>query len=414
MTETTIPLALARRIALNAQRLDGKAALPAGKDGTEQTIQQLGYVQIDTIAVVERAHHHTLWARQPDYAPTMLAELLKERRVFEYWGHAASYLPMSDYRYYLPLKRSFQSPSNPWFQRRVEKCGHLMTPVLERIRQEGPLASKDFTPPPGTQGGTWWDWKPAKIALELLLWRGDLMVSERRNFQRVYDLAERVLPEGVDTRVPDQGELGRFLVRRALAAHGLAQEKEICAHIPAADKGIIAQALRELVDAGQVACLKIDGQAGVDDSKNAPAHSYYYTLPATLESVASLEARPPSLLLLSPFDNLIIQRERTKWLFGFDYTLECYLPAAKRKYGYFSLPLLWGEELVGRLDAKAERKSKTLIVRSLVMEPDFDAFEAFRPALVQGLQAFARFNRCDTVDLERVWPAGGKVKQELL
>ncbi|MBN1889629.1 MAG: YcaQ family DNA glycosylase [Thermoflexales bacterium] len=410
MKETSVPLALARRIALNAQLLDGKTTLPAGKDGAEQTIQKLGYVQIDTIAVVERAHHHTLWARQPDYAPAMLNELLKERRVFEYWGHAASYLPMSDYRYYLPLKRSFQSPSHPWFQRRMEQCGHLMAPVLERIRQEGPLGSKDFTPPPGTPRGTWWNWKPAKIALELLFWRGDLMVAERRNFQRVYDLTERVLPEGVDTRVPDQAELGRFLVRRALAAHGLAREKEICSHIPAAGKDIITHALRELVDAGQVACLKIDGQPGTD-----------YALACSLESATSLEARPPSLVLLSPFDNLVIQRERTKRLFGFDYTIECYLPAAKRKYGYFSLPLLWGEELIGRLDAKATRKSKAplgngapfpegvLIVRSLVLEPGFDAFEAFRPALGQGLQAFAGFNRCDTFDLERVWPAEGKV-----
>jgi uncharacterized protein YcaQ len=402
MKKVPISLAMARRMALNAQLLDGQTNLATGKEGIAQTIETLGYVQIDTIAVIRRAHHHTLWTRRPDYRPKMLHELqAKDRRVFEYWGHAASYLPMSDYRYYLPRMRGFNDPKNKWEKQRLEKHGHLMDPVLERIRQEGPLTSKDFVPPPGTKRGTWWDWKPAKVALELLFWRGDLMITERRNFQRVYDLTERVLPDDIDTSLPDDDELGQFLVRRALSAYGLAQEKEIRDHIHAASSKVIAKALNDLVDAGEVIPLKIEADENAD----------YYALPEAIEQSAQLEQGPRRVFLISPFDNLIIQRERTKRLFGFDYALECYLPAAKRKYGYFVLPILWDDSFVGRLDPKAERKKKTLIVRNLVFEPTFSAFDDFLPAFAEELVNFARFNQCDTIKLEQISPAN--IKQPL-
>lgn len=395
-----ISLELARRVALNAHLLDGNTKLPPGKEGVAQTIEMLGYVQIDTIAVIERAHHHTLWARRPDYEPGMLHELqAKDRRVFEYWGHAASYLPLSDYRYYLP--RMYAFPRTKGDRQWLEANGPLVESVLERIRQEGPLTSKDFDPPPGTKRGTWWDWKPAKIALEMLFWRGDLMIAERRNFQRVYDLTERVLPATVDTSLPDEDELGRFLVQRALSAYGVAQAGEIVDHIRAASRPLILKSLRELVNAGQIiqARIKEDSQAD------------YYALPAAIEAAVEPEPEPQPVFLLSPFDNLVIQRDRMKQLFGFDYILECYIPAAKRKYGYFTLPILWGEKFVGRLDPKADRRKKTLIVRNLVFEPGFEAFDGFLPALVNKLRDLARFNRCHTIEFDQVSPA--KIKQNL-
>ena len=155
----TLSLEQARRLTLRAQLLDGRGRPPRGKEGVARTIEHLGYVQIDTISVVQRAHHHTLWNRRADYDPTMLHALqATDRRVFEYWGHAASYLPLSDYRFYLPKMQSFQTPSSRWERDRLEKHGHLMKPVLERIREEGPLSSKDFKAPPDTKRGTWWDW----------------------------------------------------------------------------------------------------------------------------------------------------------------------------------------------------------------------------------------------------------------
>jgi uncharacterized protein YcaQ len=396
MATHTMSSAQARRFALNAQLLDDDAGISSqGKQGVAEVIDKLGYVQIDTIAVVRRAHHHTLWTRRPDYRPEMLHELqAHDRRVFEYWGHAASYLPMSDYRYYLPRMRRFHNPKSKWERERLEKHGHLMEPVLERIREEGPLTSKDFEPPPGTKRGEWWDWKPSKVALELLFGRGDLMVTERRNFQRVYDLTERVLPDDVDTRLPHDDELGRFFVRRALSAHGIAREREIQDYIDAAGRGLMSKSLADLVDAGQVVPVEIEDGDGTD----------YFALRETIEDASTMGSVPARVILLSPFDNLIIERQRLKRLFDFDYTLECYVPAAKRKYGYFSLPILWREDLVGRLDAKADRKDRNLIMRNLVFEERFHGFDGFLPPFVQALTGFAQFNRCETVSLENVTP----------
>ncbi len=218
----------ARRIAIHCQLLDGRVSLPKGKEGVAEVIERLGYVQIDTINVIERAHHHTLFSRRADYSQKMLHDLQAvDRRIFEYWGHALAYMPMSDYRYYLPRMKSFDDPASKWFKSRLEKYSSLMKPCLERIRNEGPLGAKDFAKRPGAKAGAWWDAKPEKIALELLFWRGELMITERRKFERVYDLTERVLPPDIDTTYPDENELMRFRIRRTLQRLGIAKAKEI-------------------------------------------------------------------------------------------------------------------------------------------------------------------------------------------
>jgi uncharacterized protein YcaQ len=393
---TKISLKLARRISLNAQLLDGKTQLPKGKEGIARTIETLGYVQVDTIAVIERAHHHALWTRRPDYDPEMLHELqAKDRRVFEYWGHALSYLPMTDYRYYLPRMRKFNDPHGKWERERLKKYGHLMRPVLERVRKEGPLGSKDFAQPPSKKTILPWDRNPMKAALEMLFWRGDLMITERRKFQRIFDLTERVLPESANSSFPDDDELGQFLVRRALSAYGLATEYEIRKHIDAADKEVIAEALADLIDAGEVRYLTVKGIEEMD----------YFVLSDRLETSTKLRKASPRLHLLSPFDNLIIQRERVKRLFGFDYALECYVPPAKRKYGYFVLPILWDEKIVGRLDPKADRKKETLVINSLLLEDTFNKRGAFLEALSRKLWDLARFNKCEKITIKRTSPA---------
>ena len=392
----------ARRMALYTQLLDGRSRLPEGKEGIARAIEKLGYIQIDTISVIERAHHHTLWTRCPDFTPGMLHDLqAKDRRIFEYWGHAASYLPISDYRFYLPRMRGFLEPHQKWEKQRLEKFGHMMQPVLERIRNEGPLSSKDFATSTGDQRGTWWDWRPAKVALELLFWRGELMITERRNFHRLYDLTERVLPEGTDTRVPGNDELGRFLVHRALAAYGLARENEILEHIHGTAKNIIIQAVHDLVEAGEIIEVTVGNQN----------NNKYIAVPDCLEAAAKLKKASPRLHLLSPFDNLIIQRERVNRLFDFDYTIECYVPAPKRKFGYFVLPILWGEQFAGRLDPKADRKSKTLLIRNLVLEDGFTVSETFLSSLAAKLWDLARFNACETIKIETAKPS--KLGKEL-
>ena len=402
MNRPTIDILTARRLILRCQLLDGAACLKKDREGAAQVIERLGYAQIDTINVVERAHHHTLWTRLPDYNPGMLHELqTHDRRVFEYWGHAASYLPMADYRFYLPLMKSFHDPHGKWEKERLQKYGHLMQPIRERIEKEGPLTSSDFELETGKKKEGWWDWHAMKAALELLFWQGELMIRERRNFQRIYDLTERVLPEHVDTTSPTEDELGRFLIERALLAHGIMQEREICNHIHAAGKKAVKKTLKEMTASGEAIEVGIEGRD----------KSIYYTYPQTLESAGKPNAFKSSVHILSPFDNLIIQRNRLKELFGFEYALECYTPAAKRVHGYFVLPILWGDRFVGRLDPKAERKSKTMIIRNLVFEPGLDSFDSFLPDFTARLFDFARFIRCEKVQIEKVSPA--KLKGEI-
>lgn len=325
----TISQKTARRMALHAQLLDGRIKIKKGKEGVAQAIEHLGYVQIDTIAVIERAHHHTLWTRVPGYAPKLLHELQAiDRSIFEYWGHAASYLPMKDYRFYIPMMRSFHDPKGSWYKGWGEKYGSYIDPVLKRICDEGPMAARDFENPFEKTRGTWWDWKPVKAALEMLFWRGELMISERNGFERVYDLTERVLPAGMDLRIPAADELGRFIVRRALTALGVVSEKDIREYIRIGDKELISAVLRQMLNSAEIVRLSIEGHSGT-----------FYALPKVLEEVSSFRARPPRVRLLSPFDNLVISRSRLKQRFDFDYTLECYTPKHKRNHGYFVLPI---------------------------------------------------------------------------
>ncbi|MFC2092830.1 winged helix-turn-helix domain-containing protein [Bacteroidota bacterium] len=400
MKKIKISLESARTIAIKAQLLDGCTKLPKGKEGVAQAIEKLGYIQIDTINIIERAHNHTLWTRRPDYKPEMLHELQsKDRRVFEYWGHAASYLPTSDYRYYIPMMQSFSDPKSKWVQGRLKKFGHLMKPILKRIRNEGALASRDFETLTDKSRGTWWDWRPAKVALELLFWKGDLMITERRNFQRVYDLTERVLPSHTDTRIPGDDEMGRFLVNRALNAFGIATEKEICGHLPVASKKITANALHVFIEAGEVIPIKIDGENKSD----------YYAFSKVIEKSSRVKPKNTFPHLLSPFDNLIIQRERIKRLFNFNYSLECYVPANKRKFGYFVLPILWEDKFIGRLDPKADRKKKELIINSLIFEDEYEEFEEILVPFVSKLIDLARFNKCDKIKIIKTKPSKMKI-----
>lgn len=379
-----------RRLALSCQGLDGQWPLPPGHEGAAQVIERLGYVQIDTIAVVQRAHHHVFWARQPEYTPHILHELLAhDRRVFEGWTHAASYLPLRDYRYYLPRMCARRAHAQEWLHEHQQ----LVEGVLDRIRAEGPLGAADFEAPEGFARGAWWSWKPAKQALETLLDGGDLMVAERRNFQRIYDLTERVLPGWVDTTEPSQAEWARFQVRQMAGTLGVVSMREILWR--RGDRQALSKAVDELVDSGEMVPIEVDGWP------EQPC----YALAERLNRAAMPGVQDGALLhILSPFDNLVILRHWLDALFGFKYRIECYTPAAKRQYGYFALPILWGDQFIGQIDTKADRKTQTLIVRQLTFEPPPVDDGRVLPALAQKLWAFAEFNDCVQIVVERVEP----------
>lgn len=379
-------LAKLRRIALDRQGLLRSDEFGRGKGATLRAIEQLGYIQIDTISVVERAHHHVLWSRVSNYRPVFLERLMRERQIFEYWFHAAAWLPMRDYRFALPRMAQMHGDRG-WF---ADSDPALLREILRRIENEGPLRARDFEDTRRDKSG-WWDWKPAKQALEQLFMQGELMVSRREGFQKVYDLPERVLPDWVDTRAPELCEFAGYLIDTTLRAHGFATAPSMTY----LRKG---QALREAV--------QIDLGARVDAGKlvsvKLPRHGVIYIEPELLERRAPRSVA--QVRILSPFDNSVIQRSRMRDIFDFDYQIECYVPQAKRQFGYFCLPLLYRDGFVGRIDCKAHRERRCLELKSLHLEKPVD--EAFVAALDQALDRFAEFNQCEQVELRCERAAG--------
>ncbi len=396
----TISALQLRRLALSTQGLLGRNGFGTKTTGVLKAIEHLGYIQIDTISVVERAHHHVLWSRVPGYQVSDLDKLVKKRRIFEYWAHAAAYLPMKDFRYTLPRKNAIKGGEVHWYRSLDKK---LMGNTLDRIRDEGPLRARDFEHTRKSNAQGWWDWKPAKRALEQLFMQGDLMAVERIGFQKVYDLTERVLPDDVNTKEPTLDEYARFLVDSYLRANGFATLKAISylrrsAELRKAITRVVAQDLEEgkLIDLGSL------GRSG--EKSSGPSRTERFFIQETLASAKPISKPRPVLKLLSPFDNLLIQRDRALNVHEFDYQIECYVPAAKRTYGYFCLPLLYGDRLVGRVDCKAHRKHSQLEIINLVVDASL-GLEQVLPVFRQGLKAFADFNACTSIKISKVSPA---------
>jgi len=365
----SLSLAQARRLTLSA---GAGFHRPAGRGPTAVTnlIDRLGFVQIDTISVVERAHHHIVAARLPGYKTAWL----DKADVFEYWAHAAAFLPWRDFRHTLPRKQRVKAHGHDWF--RVEKAD--VEAVLGRIRTEGPLMARDFEAPKRMAG--WWDWKPAKRALEYLFMSGELMVS-RRGFQKVFDLTERVLPTGVDTREPTGPEHAQWYIDRALDVWGLVARDEL-AYLRREHVDHLDAALAQREEEGALVKVEVEGVP----------KTTYWVRPADLETIDALPGPDRALHILSPFDPFVIHRKRVNRLFGLDFGIECYLPAAKRTFGYFALPLFWGGSFVGLLDAKADRSAGQLLIQNLRYDGPAKRRGAFDAALNKALVEFSRFN----------------------
>ena len=374
-----------RRLALSAQGLLQTKPFGRGIAGAKKAISHIGYVQLDTISVVERAHHHVFYSRVPNFKPDMANKLLNKREIFEYWSHAAAFLPMEDFRFSLLYKQAIKSGQTHWYKNPDKK---LMADILARIQSEGPLKSRDLEANPNKRAG-WWDWKPAKKAVEQLYMQGDLMVSDREGFQKTYDLTERVLPDNVNTQMPSTKEFANHLIDQQLRCHGLVTLKGITylrrnSELRKAVKTSIEQRLSD----NELELVKLDS-----------GEQFYVQAGGLDARMLSVKER---MLILSPFDNSVIQRERLKSLFGYDYQIECYVPEPKRQFGYFCLPLLFRDEFIGRMDCKAHRKNKHLEIKSLHFEKhDFDneqVIAAFKEAVCE----FCRFQNCDTVSLVSV------------
>lgn len=378
--KNTLSLKEAQKAILVSQGIHKESKSGTGKAATYNTIAALNYVQIDSISVVERAHHHSIWNRTKNYSPGHIEQLLEDKLIFEYWSHAASYLPMVDYRYSLPRKNAFAAGAEHWFK----KDKQSMSLVLERIKAEGPLQAKDFKDNRDTKSG-WWDWKPAKKALEQLFMEGELMAVKRQGFQKVYDLTERVLPTTIDVSTPSEAEYFQHLIINYLSANAIGTPQQITYLL----KGLkipVKKHCMQMLEEGLLITVTVDEQL-------------YFALP-TLNNLLEEKLSRNKVKILSPFDNLLIQRKRTKELFNYDYQIECYVPAEKRKIGYFSLPLLWGSQFSGRMDVKMDRKLGILNIINLHIETE--KADEFIVNLKKSLTKFLSFNKGTSIKVDKI------------
>jgi uncharacterized protein len=347
----------ARELLLAAQGL-GSVPERATKDDVRGIIRRMGVLQIDSISVVARSPYLVLWSRLGSYEPRWLDELLAEGALFEYWSHAACFIPIEDYGLYRRLMIEGGEKTRSWMQAHHEEIEH----VLERVSENGPVRAAEFARTDGKAGG-WWEWKPEKRALEHLFAAGELMISRRENFHRVYDLRERVLakalPDWEDALAPNEQEVRRALALKTVRALGVALARWVPDYFRTPKKGV-SGLLEELADEGSLLRARIEDEPAYLHPDNA----------GLAEEILSGGLRSSVTTLLSPFDPVVWDRARALELFGFEYKIEVYTPAARRRYGYYSLPILHSGSLVGRLDAKAHRKQGTFEVKAIHLEPD--------------------------------------------
>jgi uncharacterized protein YcaQ len=344
-----VRIAAVRRLVVGSQGYTGRFRR-AGADDVEAAIRRLTAVQLDSISTVDRAHRLTLTARIGAYPRDTVPGLLRAGRIFEYWAHEASLLPVELW----PHFRAVMDGHGHWgtHDHALRTHADLVDPVLERIRAEGPLASRDFE---GQGGGGMWNWKPAKMVLEALWDKGALVIAERRNFQRVYDLAERVIPkEWLDAPTPSEEETLRTFVLLAVAARGALTEPAIREHWRLkGGKARLHHHLLALVGEGRLREVEVDD--------GGPP---FYVLPDV-----ELDGDPAPPVLVCPFDNLVWDRPLLERLFGFKHLIEVYKREHERAYGYYVLPLLAGDRFLGRADLKADRAEGVLSIRRFTLEP---------------------------------------------
>ncbi len=382
----------ARRLLLSGSALLGGP--PPG--GLEGLVQRLGYVQMDSINVLERAHHLILGSRHPGYAPAQLERLLEGRCLFEHWTHDAAAIPLQWYpHWHLRFAHSRDRIlASAWWRERVgDKAEELAAQVLERVRREGPLRSADFEQPRQGGQGAWWGWKPQKAALEFLWHTGALAVAGRVNFHKVYDLPERVFPEAHARAAPDPRTHLDWACAGALERLGTATPRELADFWDAVEPAAAAAWCEAAAAAGRIEPVAVES---ADGASARPA----FAVPDWRERVAALPEPGLRTAILCPFDPILRDRARTQRLFAFDYRFEAFVPEARRQYGYYVLPLLEGDALVGRMDGKFHRERGVLEVKGLWWENGIRPVKARLRRLRAELEGLAERIGAGAVELQ--------------
>jgi uncharacterized protein YcaQ len=366
--------ATARRIWLHAQRLDQRSPFGAGAEATKAAVEHLGYVQIDTINVIERCHHHILFSRIPDYRRSDLTQAQSnDKSVFEYWTHALSYVPTRDLPFYLDEMKGHRSVPSQWY---ADADPAELTKVLRRIRKEGAISIRDVDDEPVEKDHLWASRKPTKKVLQLGFYNGELAISGRDGMVKTYELMDRHFGWPPRPKAATARQIAAYKLDRALRSHGLINASSVL-HQKLRYPPEILSLIETRARKKELVPVAVEGHDGT-----------YWAEPAVLEPPA-----PEAELthILSPFDPLIIQRRRTSTFFGYDHVFEAYVPREKRKFGYFTLPVLVGDEIVAALDLKTDRAAGKLLIQAwhwvgngnpgahkLLVEEELGRFERFQ------------------------------------
>jgi hypothetical protein len=339
----------ARRIWLRAQRLDTSAPFGDGPRATAAAVAHLGYVQIDTINVIERSHHHILWTRIPDYRRADLQQAQSvDKSVFEYWTHALSYVPSQDLRFFLPAMKRHRRDGHKWLS---EVSPADVRKVMRLIRRDGALTIRDIDDDVLVdKQHPWASRKPSKRALQLAFYTGVLTVSARTGMLKTYELTARHFGWNKPPKPASPREYTAYLLDRALRAQGVVSLDSIC-HLDAPSKSAVRRLIEARTRAKELVPVALEG-AGKQE---------HWARPEVLER--DQDAPPGPVHILSPFDPLTIQRKRTELFFGYGHRFEAYLPKEKRLFGYFALPVLAGDDIVAAIDLKTDRKARKLLMQ---------------------------------------------------
>jgi uncharacterized protein YcaQ len=339
----------ARQIWLRAQRLDTAAPFGEGPEAVASAVEHLGYVQIDTISVIERAHHHILWTRIPAYRRADLSQAQSvDKSIFEYWTHALSYVPTKDFRFFIPDMKLHRREGHKWFAN-VKPAD--LRKVLRLLRKDGALTIRDIDDDVLVdKEHLWASRKPSKRALQLAFYTGTVTISERNGMLKTYELMERHFGWDKPPKSVSAGEVSAYLLDRALRAQGLVSLDSIC-HLDAPRKPAIRRLIESRVRRKELVPVALEG-AGKQE---------HWARPDVLET--SGDGASGMVHILSPFDPLIIQRKRTELFFGYGHRFEAYVPKQKRVFGYFALPVLVGDDIVAAIDLKTDRKNRKLLLQ---------------------------------------------------
>ncbi len=345
----SLPLAEARAIWLHAQRLTENEPFGAGPDAVPKAVAHLGYVQIDTINVIERCHHHILQTRIPAYRRTDLhAAQTDAKTVFEYWTHALSYIAVEDFPFFIGAMKQHRKQPTGWA---ASVAPRDLRKVLRRIKDDGPLAISDIKDDKLVEKDhPWASKKPSKHALQAAFYNGQVVIARRDGMLKTYELTERHFGWDTAPKPATPTQINHYLIDRALRAQGIISLQSVC-YLNAKAKPGIAKAIEQRVRAKELVEISVEGHA----------RDTYWTRPQTLET----PTMPATLAhILSPFDPLVIQRARAKAFFGYEHLFEAYLPKEKRKLGYFTLPVLIGDKIVAALDLKTDRQNNELLIQA--------------------------------------------------